>query len=69
MSAIPGITFNNDSRSSLDSSIKILLFILGSISGERKRELEEDIHVLFSKNIKNDVIKNIIETKIEYTFQ
>jgi abortive infection bacteriophage resistance protein len=69
MSAIPGITFNNDSRSSLDSSIKIILFILGSISGERKRELEEDIHVLFSKNIKNDVIKNIIETKIEYTFQ
>lgn len=65
---LPSISFNDNNRHSLDSSIKIISFILNSISNERKNDLENDLNSLFLKHSNNEVIKNIITSKIGYRF-
>ncbi|MFD2600752.1 Abi family protein [Flavobacterium suzhouense] len=65
---LPGIVFNNNNRHSLDSSIKIISYILNSVSESRRLEMEEFINELFKSHCENEVIKNIIETKIGYRF-
>lgn len=66
ISAIPGITFNNNNRHSLDSSIKVILYILGQISNDRKIEMEARIKETFEKHSDNEVIKGIIANDIGY---
>lgn len=65
---LPSISFNDNNRHSLDSAIKIISFVLKSISNERKNELENDLNALFLKHSENEVIKEIIVKKIGYKF-
>lgn len=65
---LPGIVFNDNNRHSLDSSIKIISYILNSVSESRRIEMEELIDELFKSHNDNEVIKNIIEAKIGYRF-
>lgn len=65
---MPGIEFNNRNRSSLDSSIKIILFILDKISKDRKKGLESQLNKLFEAKRNNAVIKEIVENKIGYKY-
>lgn len=66
ISAIPGIAFNNNNRHSLDSSIKVILYILEQISNDRKNEMQEKIKETFDKHSENEVLKNIITNEIGY---
>ena len=68
ISIVPGIEFNNNNRSTLDSSIKIILFILDKISNDRKLELESEIKRLFDNYKDNNSIKEIIENKIGHKY-
>jgi abortive infection bacteriophage resistance protein len=65
---LPSISFNDNNRHSLDSAIKIISFVLKSISNERKNELENDLNALFLKHSENEIIKEIIVKKIGYKF-
>lgn len=65
---LPGINFIDNDRHSLDSSIKIILFILNIISNGRKNDMDEQLTTLFIKYKENDIIKNIIENEIGYKF-
>jgi abortive infection bacteriophage resistance protein len=62
----PLITFNNNNRHSLDSSIKVILYFLGIISNSRKNIIESKIIELFDKQSDNPIIQNIITHKIGY---
>ena len=68
-SSIPEINYNNRDRHSLDSTIRVLIFILGKISINRRNELIEEIESKFGEHKKNSIIKKIIETKINYSFE
>lgn len=62
----PLITFNNNNRHSLDSSIKVILYFLGIISKSRKDIIENEIIALFNSHSDNLVIQKIITEKIGY---
>ncbi|SHM40730.1 Abi-like protein [Flavobacterium xanthum] len=62
----PLILFNNNNRHSLDSSIKVILYFLSSISSSRKSIIEKEISTLFDKYSDNLVIQKIISDKIGY---
>lgn len=66
ISAIPDINFNSQNRCSLDDSIKVVLFILGKISDNRKEEIETQLDDLFLKHFNNEIVKDIIEQEIGY---
>lgn len=66
ISAIPDINFNSQDRYSLDASIKVILFILGKISDNRKGEIGDQLDILFVKHFENEIVKNIIENEIGY---
>lgn len=65
---IPAFAFNDNNRHSLDSSIKVILYILSQISTTRHDEMKKDIDTLFNKHADNESLKNIIETKMGYKF-
>ena len=65
---LPSISFNGNNRHSLDSAIKIILFVLKSISNERKNDLENDLNALFFKHSENESIKEIIISKVGYQY-
>lgn len=65
---LPGISFNCNNRHSLDSAIKIISFVLKSISNERKNDLENDLNALFFKHSENEAIKEIIINKVGYQY-
>lgn len=65
---LPSISFNGNNRHSLDSAIKIILFVLKSISNERKNDLVNDLNALFFKHSENEVIKEIIINKVGYQY-
>lgn len=62
----PLITFNNNNRHSLDSSIKVILYFLDIISKSRKKIIEDEIIALFSKFEDNQILQKIITDKIGY---
>lgn len=68
IAVLPKINFNNNDRHSLDSAIKIILYILKSISSERANDLNNDLNTLFTNHSQNKILKNIIETKIGFEF-
>lgn len=68
VSGVPGVKFNNNYSHNLDSAIKALLYLMDNISSNRKNELEEKLVELFNKFVDNDVIKNIIENKLGYSY-
>ncbi|MDV6169586.1 Abi family protein [Flavobacterium sp. DG1-102-2] len=65
---LPGINFNSNNRHSLDSCIKIISYILNSVSESRRIEMDELIKDLFKNHKDNNVIRGIIESKIGYKF-
>jgi abortive infection bacteriophage resistance protein len=62
------INFRNyaNKKHSLDSCIKVILYFLQTISNDRKSEIETQLDELFLKNSDNQIIKDIIETKMGY---
>jgi abortive infection bacteriophage resistance protein len=68
ISILPCLNFNDNNRHSLDSSIKIILFILNKISNGRMNDLEKTIGELFIEHKENLIIKNIIENKIGFQY-
>ena len=69
ISVIPPINFNNNNRSSLDSCVKVILYLLGHISVNRQKELATSIDSLFNPLKSNVALKNIVENKINYLFK
>ena len=65
---MPNIVFNNTDRHSLDSSMRVIIFLLESISKNRASDLKNEISDLFSKYRQNQSIKSIIENKIGYVY-
>ncbi|MAN25813.1 Abi family protein [Mesonia sp.] len=65
---IPAFSFNDNNRHSLDSSMKVIKYVLSQISGRRSDDMESDINNLFGDNSGNPVIKNIIESKMGYRY-
>jgi abortive infection bacteriophage resistance protein len=62
----PLILFNNNNRHSLDSSIKVILYFLETISKTRKNIIEKEIISLFDSHSSNPIIQKIITEKIGY---
>ena len=62
----PLILFNKNNRHSLDSSIKVILYFLGTISESRKNIIENEIIALFDKYSHSIAIQKIINEKICY---
>lgn len=65
----PLITFNNNNRHCLDSSIKVIHYFLNVISKNRGQELIEDLNALFANQAANAVLKELIESKICYLYK
>jgi abortive infection bacteriophage resistance protein len=65
----PLIKFNNNNRHCLDSSIKVILYLLKQISDTRHDLINTEIETLLYKFNNNKIIKNIITDKIVYKFQ
>lgn len=63
---IPGGKLGFMKSHSLDASIKVIRYLLAQISSNREAELKNKIDELFSKFRDNDLIREIIETKIGY---
>jgi abortive infection bacteriophage resistance protein len=64
---LPFYDFNNNDRHCLDSCIKIIIFILSTISINRANELRQHIDNLFVEYLnKGDEITQIITSKINY---
>ncbi|WP_327018847.1 Abi family protein [Croceibacter atlanticus] len=68
VSGVPDVKFNNDYSHSLDSAIKALLYLMDNISSNRKNDLEKKLIKLLDKFADNDVIKDIIEKKLGYSY-
>ena len=66
ISTTPLVKFNDNNRHSLDSSIKVILYILSRISTSRSSEMEASIKDLFAQHDDNPVITNIIKNSIGY---
>lgn len=63
---IPGGKLSFTNSHSLDATIKVIRYLLAQISINREMELENKINEIFSKFRENDLIREIIETKIGY---
>lgn len=68
LSVIPEIDFDGSDRSSLNSCIKVISHLLGSISENRKNDFIKEIQELFNKNQSNEIVKKVIIDKINYKF-
>ena len=62
----PLIKFNNNNRHSLDSSIKVILYFLETISKSRKNMIENEMIAKFDSYSNNPVIQKIITEKMGY---
>lgn len=68
ISKLPDLDFNHNDRNSLDSAIKVILYVLGNISKNRKIELKDKVDELFARYKHQENIKRIIEQEINYIF-
>lgn len=67
---LPYFDFKDNDRHCLDSCIKVITFILGNISENRAKELNEKLNELFNEYaLKNDEVKTIIEEKMKCTIK
>lgn len=62
----PLIKFNNNNRHSLDSSIKVILYFLETISKSRKNMIKNEMIAKFDSYSNNPVIQKIINEKMGY---
>jgi abortive infection bacteriophage resistance protein len=68
LSELPNVKFNNSYSHNLDAAIKALLYILEKISINRKNDLKQSIEDLFNNYSENEVIKQIVISKLGYIF-
>lgn len=68
ISTTPLIIFNNNNRHCLDSSIKVILYFLNTISNDRCSMIKKEIDDLFNNHKENRILKKVIEDKIGYTY-
>ena len=66
ISTTPFFSFNNNNKHSLDSSIKVILYILEKISINRCEIIKREITSLFDSFENNKIVKQIIINKIGY---
>jgi hypothetical protein len=59
-------SFNGSDRQSISACYKVLKFLMQSISINRHNQLETEINALLDDHQKNEVIQNIIETKMKF---
>lgn len=69
ISTTPIIRFNNNNRHCLDSSIKVILYFLNTISNDRCAKIEKEIDDLFDKHKTNQVLESIIKNKVGYIYK
>lgn len=69
ISTTPIIRFNNNNRHCLDSSIKVILYFLDTISNDRRTKIEKEIDDLFNKHKTDQVLKSIIINKVGYIYK
>ena len=62
------LVFNNNDRHSLDACIKVMIYILNGISQNRATELKNEVNNLFIKYKNNNLLRDIIESKIGFKF-
>lgn len=58
--------FKNRNQANLNASIRLILYILSKVSQNRADELETKIKDVINKSKANNVLNNIIETKIGF---
>lgn len=68
ISDLPGIKYNNDYSHNLDSAIKVLFYLFDNISNNRKNELKSSLQELFDKYADNEVVKEVIEKKLGFSY-
>lgn len=64
----PALIVTDENRHNLFSAIKVINFILNTVSSNRAKEMNEKIHDLFNDVKSNIVIKNIVERSIGYSY-
>lgn len=65
----PMIIFNNGDRHTLDSAMKVIEYLLGTISPTRKTEMTQAIDKIFNSKRNKPIIKELIEKQIGYTYK
>lgn len=58
--------FVGSDRQSISACYKVLKYLIQSISVNRQQDLEKEIHELLDRHKENEVIQNIIETKMKF---
>lgn len=58
--------FNGSDRQSISACYKVLKFLMQSISVNRQNDLEKEIKELLDRHQENEVIQNIIVTKMKF---
>lgn len=66
ISSTPFFSFNNNNKHSLDSSIKVILYLLKKISTNRCEIIKSEINTLFDSFENNEIVMQIIINKIGY---
>jgi abortive infection bacteriophage resistance protein len=66
ISVTPLVQFNDNNRHSLDSSIKVILYVLSKISTTRSNEIKNRINEKFDDHLANAVIFKIIKETVGY---
>lgn len=65
----PAIKIDERNKNSLYAVIKIILFILNTVSENRANDMEKDIKKLLKKHTDNHEIKRIIKANIYYDYE
>lgn len=60
------VPFDSDKKHSLDTAIKVILFILNKISENRYQEAKQELEKIINKHMGNNNIKKIITNCIKY---
>lgn len=65
---IPNLKYriNTGNTSNLNASLRLVLFILSKVSKNRATDLELELKSLMSTTSENDIVKNIINSKIKF---
>ncbi|KAB2859870.1 MAG: Abi family protein [Flavobacteriales bacterium] len=66
IAVFPEIKFEEDDRSSLNACIKVILYILGKVSENRKNDLKNELKMIFENLYDNEELKIIIHDCIKY---
>jgi abortive infection bacteriophage resistance protein len=65
---IPNLKYriNNGNTSNLNASLRLVLFILSKVSKNRANDLEQELKNLLASASENELVKNIINSKIKF---